>query len=63
MTVSLLPKEGRAAKELGQRQKLSQRELRQFQTHSSIPTENLHKFGEQRLGGFHQITPASLKLK
>ena len=34
-----------------------------IQTHSSVRTENRAEFEEQRLLGFHQIRPASLKLK
>jgi hypothetical protein len=54
---------GRTAKELGQGQKLSQRELRQFKLIPAFGLKIVHEFEEQRLGGFHEIRPASLKLK
>jgi len=54
---------GRTAKALGQRQKLSQRELRQFKFIPAFGLKIVHEFAEQRLGGFYQIRPASLKPK
>src|SRR3984957_432525 len=54
---------GRTAKELGQGQKLSHRELRQFKLIPAFGLKIVHEFEEQHLGGFHQIRPASLKLK
>jgi hypothetical protein len=54
---------GRTAKELGQNQKLSQRELRQFKLIPAFGLKIVHEFEEQRFGDFHQIRPASLKLK
>jgi hypothetical protein len=54
---------GRTAKELGQGHKLSQRELRQFKLIPAFGLKIVHEFEEQRLGGFHEIRPASLKLK
>jgi hypothetical protein len=53
----------RTAKKLGQAQKLSQRELRQFKLIPAFGPEIEREFEEQRLGGFHQIKPASFKLK
>ena len=53
----------RAAKKLGHGLKLSQRELRQFERVPAFRLKIVDEFREQRLGGIHQIIPASLKLK
>jgi hypothetical protein len=44
---------GRTAKEFGQGQKLSQRELRQFKLIPAFGLKIVHEFEEQHLGGFH----------
>jgi hypothetical protein len=58
-----LTRVGRMVKKLGQNQKLSQRELRQFKLIPACGLKIVHEFEEQRFGDFHQIRPASLKLK
>jgi hypothetical protein len=52
---------GRTATELGQGQKLSQRELRQFKLTPAFGLKIVHEFEKQRFGGFHQIRPPALK--
>ena len=54
---------GRTAEKLGQCQKLSQRELRQFKLIPALGLKIVHEFEEQRLGRFDYNRPASLKLK
>jgi hypothetical protein len=57
----LLPQEGQA-RSLA-RATSSRKESFGIQTHSSVRLKIVHEFGEQRLDGFHQIIPASLKPK
>ena len=62
MTVSLLPQEGQSRSLAKPR---SSRKVSFWQL-KLIPAFGLkigHEFEEQRLGGFHQIRPTSLKLK